>query len=74
VPFLVKLPFQQHGRDVSCDFDVIVLRMLIEELLRGSIPSDQSLDACLRGTRSLSQAMAHPLALQPAGAIAGEPK
>jgi hypothetical protein len=49
VPFLVKLPFQQHGRDVSCNFDVIVLRTLIEELLRGSVPSDQSLDVCLIG-------------------------
>lgn len=47
VPFLVKLPYQQHGRDIGCDFDVIVLRRLIEDLLRGRIPSDRSLDSCL---------------------------
>ncbi|MGE0118015.1 MAG: sulfatase-like hydrolase/transferase [Dongiaceae bacterium] len=48
VPFLLKLPHQRQGRDIDCDFDVIVLRRLIEGLLRGEVPGDRSLEGCLR--------------------------
>jgi hypothetical protein len=48
VPFLLKLPHQRQGRDIHCDFDVIVLRDLIEALLRGQVPSDRSVESCLR--------------------------
>jgi hypothetical protein len=48
VPFLVKLPYQQRGRDFSCNLDVIVLRSLIEGLLNGRVPSDQNFESCLR--------------------------
>jgi hypothetical protein len=47
VPFLVKLPYQRRGRDIGCNLDAIVLRGLIEELLRGQVPSDQRLESCL---------------------------
>jgi hypothetical protein len=48
VPFLVKLPYQQRGRDFSCNLDSIVLRSLIEGLLHGHVPSDHSFESCLR--------------------------
>lgn len=48
VPFLMKLPQQRQGRDIDCDFDVIVLRRLIEGLLRGQVPGERSLESCLR--------------------------
>jgi hypothetical protein len=47
VPFLVKLPYQRRGRDISCTLDAIVLRRLIEGLLRGQVPDDQQLESCL---------------------------
>jgi hypothetical protein len=47
VPFLVKLPHQRRGRDISCNLDVIVLKSLIEGLLRGHVPSDQRFESCL---------------------------